>query len=213
MAACRGRARVGALLAAVLVLGGCAGGLAGLGPGGGPGASPGAPEQISVAALPDIAAAAPADAASGGGEGAGPGADPAPDTATATAPDTATATAPDTAPEEPDAAPSETPPVAAAPEPPAPPPLPVPTTVFGRAAQAEQAAQCTRRGGTLARRGAGDALACFITPGDAGRACSRDSDCAGACLARSRTCSPLIPLLGCHEVLLDNGARVTQCLE
>lgn len=97
--------------------------------------------------------------------------------------------------------------------PPAAPTLPTPTTVFGQQAQRHLQDQCARSGGRIGRRGASDALTCFIQPKDAGQRCTRASDCEGACLARSGTCSPVIPLLGCNEILLDTGLRVTECRE
>lgn len=101
----------------------------------------------------------------------------------------------------------------AAPVPTGPRPLPVPSTIFGQQMQKQAEEQCTSAGGRLARRGSTDALSCFIQPRDAGKPCSRKSDCQGECLARSGTCSPVIPLLGCHEVLLNSGLRVTECRE
>jgi len=81
-------------------------------------------------------------------------------------------------------------------------------------ALAAAAAACARTGGRLGPRGAGNAsYACFSTPRDAGKSCSKAGDCSSACLARSLTCAPLQPLFGCHEVLTDRGQRVTQCLE
>lgn len=58
----------------------------------------------------------------------------------------------------------------------------------------------------------GSSHACVFRTGDAGKSCSRESQCEGACLARSGTCSPIKPLLGCNEILQDDGARVTLCI-
>jgi hypothetical protein len=73
--------------------------------------------------------------------------------------------------------------------------------------------QCERGGGRFAPAGPGGLLACVREHPDAGRQCSRSGDCAGACLARSGTCAPISPLFGCHEVLQQDGRRITQCLE
>ncbi|MCE8421969.1 hypothetical protein LZ190_25545, partial [Rhodovulum sulfidophilum] len=54
---------------------------------------------------------------------------------------------------------------------------------------------------------------CVKTPSDAGRRCDRESDCSGRCLARSQTCAPLDPLLGCNDILDDEGRRITLCLD
>ena len=59
----------------------------------------------------------------------------------------------------------------------------------------------------------GAAYTCIFTTGDAGKSCTRGSQCEGECLARSGTCSPIKPLLGCNEILQDDGARVTMCIE
>ncbi|WP_096786331.1 hypothetical protein [Rhodobacter sp. CZR27] len=54
---------------------------------------------------------------------------------------------------------------------------------------------------------------CVKTPRDAGKRCSRDSDCSGHCLARSQTCAPFDPLIGCNDILDDEGRRITLCLD
>ena len=72
---------------------------------------------------------------------------------------------------------------------------------------------CERDGGRLVQRGRTGLYDCLRQTGDPGRPCTRATDCEGACLARSRSCAPMAPLLGCHEVLDPGGARVTICLE
>jgi hypothetical protein len=72
---------------------------------------------------------------------------------------------------------------------------------------------CERRGGRFMRAGQTGAMACVRTTRDAGKQCRRGSDCEGVCLARSGTCAPLAPLFGCHEILQNDGSRVTQCLD
>ena len=92
----------------------------------------------------------------------------------------------------------------AAPAPPsAPPPLPP--------ALAAEARACAQSGGTLRPRGLAGLWSCVRATRDAGRACSSGSDCEGECLARSRTCAPLDPLFGCHEVLDRAGWTQTLC--
>ena len=56
-------------------------------------------------------------------------------------------------------------------------------------------------------------MVCYRNTRDGGRMCSASSDCEGLCLARSRTCAPVTPLLGCHEVLGSSGGRTTLCIE
>ncbi|MGR3290123.1 MAG: hypothetical protein ACU0C9_02845, partial [Paracoccaceae bacterium] len=72
---------------------------------------------------------------------------------------------------------------------------------------------CLDRGG---RFGAGrqiNTFVCYQDTKDANKSCAVSTDCQGLCLARSRTCSPVIPLLGCHEVLGRLGVRSTLCIE
>ncbi|MEY4983310.1 MAG: hypothetical protein RIR62_1576 [Pseudomonadota bacterium] len=72
---------------------------------------------------------------------------------------------------------------------------------------------CEGDGGTWARAGGSVAMTCFRPTRDGGQSCRRESDCSTLCLARSRSCAPLTPLFGCHEVLQDNGSAVTLCLD
>ncbi len=73
---------------------------------------------------------------------------------------------------------------------------------------------CKKDGGRFGRApGGGEARICFRTPRDANEPCRTGADCEGACLARSRTCAPILPLLGCHDVILSNGLRATECVQ
>ncbi|MEO0830775.1 MAG: hypothetical protein AAFY03_09995 [Pseudomonadota bacterium] len=80
----------------------------------------------------------------------------------------------------------------------------------GEALVEEQREACESGGGTFGRAPNGLNL-CFSTPRDAGQRCEQNSDCEGVCLARSRTCAPLIPLVGCNEVLVGPGRVLTEC--
>ena len=73
--------------------------------------------------------------------------------------------------------------------------------------------QCEDKDGTFSRGGKSGALVCHTTPTDAGKSCAKHSDCSTQCLARSRTCAPIAPLFGCNEVLTDEGAPVTLCID
>ena len=76
---------------------------------------------------------------------------------------------------------------------------------------ADQRRSCERDGGTFAPRG--NALfVCFRPTRDANQFCEAPSDCESVCLARSRTCAPTTPFLGCHDVLTEAGQRATQCV-
>ena len=90
---------------------------------------------------------------------------------------------------------------------PAPPASPDPSF----AVSAEEA--CLRDGGRWTARGTSGGMICLRTPRDAGRACQAASDCEGLCLARSRTCAPVIPLFGCQDILDRTGTRVTVCTQ
>lgn len=76
-----------------------------------------------------------------------------------------------------------------------------------------QQARCEAEGNIWGRAGAEGAFVCFRRTRDAGARCTRATDCSGACLARSGTCSPLDPLIGCQEVLTDTGARAMLCVD
>ena len=88
-----------------------------------------------------------------------------------------------------------------------PPPAPLPPILR------ERQTACERDGGRLVQRGRTGLYDCLRQTGDPGRRCERATDCEGACLARSNSCAPMAPLLGCHEVLDGGGTRVTVCLE
>ncbi len=89
--------------------------------------------------------------------------------------------------------------------------LPAPPAI--PAALRDRQAGCERGGGQLVQRGRTGIYDCLQQTRDAGRRCTREGECQGACLARSQSCAPFSPLLGCHEVLDGGGARVTLCLE
>ncbi|MDT8854105.1 hypothetical protein RNZ50_03460 [Paracoccaceae bacterium Fryx2] len=72
---------------------------------------------------------------------------------------------------------------------------------------------CERTGGRFAVSGGGGAKTCIRPTRDGGKSCSRQGDCEGVCLARSRTCAPIAPLFGCNEILQADGQRVTLCID
>ncbi|QMU56898.1 MAG: hypothetical protein GKR98_00945 [Boseongicola sp.] len=72
---------------------------------------------------------------------------------------------------------------------------------------------CERTGGRWAPR-TGDVLfVCYRDLSDANKQCRTSNDCQGMCLARSRTCSPIEPFLGCHETLSSAGLPATVCIQ
>jgi hypothetical protein len=72
---------------------------------------------------------------------------------------------------------------------------------------------CEKRGGIWAQAGQSGARSCVAPTRDGGKQCSRESDCDGVCLSRSRTCAPIKPLLGCNAILQDDGREVTLCID
>lgn len=74
-------------------------------------------------------------------------------------------------------------------------------------------AQCERSGGTWGLTPGKATFICYRNLSDAGKLCSGADDCKGLCLARSRTCSPIEPFYGCHEVLSKGGVLQTLCIE
>lgn len=72
---------------------------------------------------------------------------------------------------------------------------------------------CTRRGGQMVSGPGGFGRLCQVLTNDGGRPCRGAGDCTGHCLARGNVCAPVTPLLGCHDILLTDGRRVTQCIE
>lgn len=74
-------------------------------------------------------------------------------------------------------------------------------------------AKCLKSGGVWATAGKGSAMACVKPTRDAGKACTKQSQCEGFCLARSGTCAPITPMFGCNDILQDDGRRVTLCLD
>jgi hypothetical protein len=79
--------------------------------------------------------------------------------------------------------------------------------------KSEMQLACEKKDGVWYKIGEGDKRACVRRTRDAAKRCDRESQCEGVCLARSGTCSPFKPMYGCNEILQDNGARVTLCLE
>jgi hypothetical protein len=97
----------------------------------------------------------------------------------------------------------EVPPAAA---PPATPPVPVKVKTAGQIA-------CEKHGGSFVVFGATGAMTCQMPTRDGGKQCRRESDCDGVCLARSNTCAPVKPLLGCQAILQNDGRRVDLCID
>lgn len=93
----------------------------------------------------------------------------------------------------------------------APPPIPAPVPAPAVAVKSPGQITCEKGGGTYAR--VSTLFTCVKTPRDAGKHCTRESDCTGRCLARSNTCAPFDPLVGCNDILDDMGRDVKLCLD
>jgi hypothetical protein len=83
----------------------------------------------------------------------------------------------------------------------------------GEELMALQKARCEADGNIWGRAGSEGAFICFRRTRDGGERCSAAGDCSGVCLARSQTCSPFDPLIGCQEVLTASGARAMLCVD
>lgn len=79
--------------------------------------------------------------------------------------------------------------------------------------KSEMQLACEKKGSKWFKIGDGEKYGCVRDTRDSGKRCEKESQCEGVCLARSGTCSPFKPLYGCNEILQDNGARVTLCLD
>ena len=77
----------------------------------------------------------------------------------------------------------------------------------------EQRAACEADGGRWRPAANKTIFVCYRNQPDANRTCRRETDCLGFCLARSRTCSPIEPFFGCHQVLSSGGLPQTVCVE
>lgn len=78
--------------------------------------------------------------------------------------------------------------------------------------KSERQIACERKRGSWEESGGGFGI-CIVPTRDSGKHCTRESQCENVCLARSQTCAPVTPLLGCHEILQDDGSRATQCID
>lgn len=83
----------------------------------------------------------------------------------------------------------------------------------GVARLALERAACEAKSGRYLTLASAGLSFCQRLTRDAGKVCTSSGDCEGACLARSRSCAPATPLIGCNEVLTRSGLAVTACVE
>lgn len=74
-------------------------------------------------------------------------------------------------------------------------------------------AKCAADGGAWKGGGITGAMMCFRTTLDAGKSCSKESDCSGMCLSDTRTCSTVSPMFGCIPHLDEDGQEVEICID
>lgn len=91
----------------------------------------------------------------------------------------------------------------------APPPLPPGVTPLSAAERAD----CLDHGGSVVMGGLATAEICLRPTQDAGKACTKASDCSGACMADTMTCSKVTPLFGCYEVMMEDGQKAGLCVD
>lgn len=88
---------------------------------------------------------------------------------------------------------------------------PEPTVAGGASVDPAFQADCTAKGGTVVFGRAGPV--CGMPQPDAGKACTSGDDCVGDCLAETRTCSPVTPYFGCHELYEAGRPNLTICVD
>ena len=71
--------------------------------------------------------------------------------------------------------------------------------------------RCAKKDGIWSRLGESGLYTCVEQTGEGQKACTTGRDCDGECLARSNTCAPFKPLVGCNEVISDGGLPQTVC--
>lgn len=74
-------------------------------------------------------------------------------------------------------------------------------------------ALCEKSRGQWSEMPSSSGHVCVHRTRDAGKSCRKKGDCQGECLAKSGTCSPIRPLVGCNDILQADGSEVTLCLQ
>lgn len=81
----------------------------------------------------------------------------------------------------------------------------------GKAMTKAQDDACIASGGVWSTENSKSRVCIHYTT-DSRKSCTRSSQCQSACLAKSNSCAPIRPLLGCQDILTDSGMRMTQCV-
>lgn len=83
----------------------------------------------------------------------------------------------------------------------------------GAALTEAERVDCLEHGGKLGRGGMLGNEICYRATPDAGKSCKKASDCSGACMADTMSCSKLSPQFGCFEMMTDDGQKVGLCVD
>ncbi|VDC27300.1 hypothetical protein [Pseudogemmobacter humi] len=83
----------------------------------------------------------------------------------------------------------------------------------GKTLSPAERAECLAAGGSVGRGGLLPDEICFRPLKDAGKVCTKATDCEGVCLASTRTCSKVEPMSGCYELLDGQGRQLAICVD
>lgn len=83
----------------------------------------------------------------------------------------------------------------------------------GRKLSGADRLQCLAEGGTVGRGGLLPDEVCFRPLADGGKACTKQGDCSGQCLAETMTCSKVTPMFGCYGFIDEQGRRADICVD
>ncbi|MDQ2095690.1 hypothetical protein NOI20_16350 [Rhodobacteraceae bacterium 10Alg 79] len=76
---------------------------------------------------------------------------------------------------------------------------------------------CLAEGGRPGRGGLWPDMVCFHDNEDAGKACTRASECTGVCVVQypsgNGQCSAVRPMFGCYEFFDDEGEKAQICTD
>ena len=82
--------------------------------------------------------------------------------------------------------------------------------LVGQQKQDAEKTACVAKGGRWIDFNGG--YLCQHDTRDTGKMCHSRNDCEGECLARSQTCAPVTPLMGCNDVMTEAGYPMTTCV-
>ncbi len=72
---------------------------------------------------------------------------------------------------------------------------------------------CLSGGGRVGRGGVFPDELCFRPLPDAGKACTKASDCSGQCLTETMSCSKEAPMFGCYGFMDEQGRPADICVD